>query len=141
MPRSALNTESPVAAGDAPLPRSIRNGPRITLTCRCGEKTYVKYGEHWTCPRCGLGWNTRRIPLEQYAALRQAQLRYRRVPMAIALVSLACVVAFLVAGKPFGGLILVAFAVSAWSMFARPLHKRKYRRALAELPSWEIEPD
>jgi hypothetical protein len=63
------------------------------------------------------------------------------MPLAISLGALACIVAFLIAGKPFGGLILVAFAASAWSMFVRPLHKRKYRRALADLPSWEIEPD
>ncbi len=44
-------------------------------------------------------------------------------------------------GKPFAGLILVAFAATAWSMFARPLHKRRYREALAKLPRWEIEPD
>ncbi|HET9718661.1 MAG TPA: hypothetical protein VFP55_01150 [Solirubrobacteraceae bacterium] len=129
------------ALDDAPLPRSIRRGPRITLTCRCGERSYLSYGERWTCPKCGLAWNTRRIPLEQYAALRATQLRYRRVPLAISVLSLICIVAFLVAGKPFGGLILVGFAVSAWSMFARPFHKRKYRQALAELPSWEIEPE
>jgi hypothetical protein len=55
--------------------------------------------------------------------------------------ALACIVAFLIAGKALGGLIIVAFGATAWSMFARPLHKRRHRRALAELPSWEIEPD
>jgi hypothetical protein len=123
------------------LPRSVRRGPRITLTCKCGEKNYVQYGEIWTCDTCGKRWNTRKIPLEEYAALRSTQLKLRRIPIVISALSLLCVAVFIVAGQPFGGLILVGFAVSAWSMFVRPLHKRKYREALAKLPSWEIEPE
>jgi hypothetical protein len=123
------------------LPRSVRRGPRITLTCKCGEKEYVQYGETWTCDRCGKRWNTRKIPLEQYAAIRATQLRFRRIPIIISVLSLLCVAAFIIGGKPMGGLILVAFGATAWSMFARPFHRRKYREAVAKLPSWEIEPD
>ena len=123
------------------LPRSVRRGPRITLTCECGEVSYLEYGERWTCERCGRTWDTRRIPLEQYAQLRRTQLRFRRVPLAISVLSLACVVAFVLIGKAIGGVVLVAFAMTAWSMFVRPLHKRRYRRALASLPTWQIEPE
>jgi hypothetical protein len=132
-------TVEPASGPD--LPRSIRHGPRITLTCECGEHDYVQYGERWTCDKCGRTWNTLRIPLEQYAEIRRTQLRFRRIPIAVSVLSLACVLAFVIAGKPFGGLILVGFAATAWSMFARPFHKRRYREALAKLPSWEIEPD
>jgi hypothetical protein len=128
-------------AATSELPRSIRHGPRITLTCKCGEKNYLQYGERWTCDKCGRSWNTLRIPLEQYAEIRRTQLRFRRIPIAVSALSLVCIVAFVIAGKPFGGLILVGFAATAWSMFARPFHKRRYREALAKLPSWEIEPD
>ncbi len=93
---------------EAPLPRSVRRGPRITLTCKCGERTYVAYGERWTCPKCGRSWNTRKIPMDQYAALRRTQLKYRRVPIAVSFLALACIVAFIIAGKAFGGLVLVA---------------------------------
>jgi hypothetical protein len=123
------------------LPRSIRKGPRITITCKCGEVNYLQYGEQWTCPKCKKRWNTRKIPLEEYAELRRVQLRQRRIPIAVSLVVLACVVVFIVLGKAYGGLILVGFAASAWSMFVRPFHKRRYREKLAKLPSWEIEPD
>ncbi len=123
------------------LPRSVRHGPRITLTCKCGEVNYLQYGEEWTCDKCGKHWNTRKIPLEDYMAIRHAQLRSRRIPIIVSTMSLICIVAFIVAGKAFGGLILVAFAATAWSMFVRPFHKRKYREAIAKLPSWEIEPD
>jgi hypothetical protein len=123
------------------LPRSVRRGPRITLTCHCGEVHYLQYGERWTCATCGRTWDTERIPLDEYLALRRVQLRYRRIPIAISVIALACVVGFLVAGKGLAGLVVVAFALTAWSMFARPFHRRRYREALAQLPSWDIEPE
>jgi hypothetical protein len=126
---------------DTALPRAIRRGPLITVTCRCGEQRYLHYGERWECEKCRRSWNTMRIPLEQYAEIRRTQLRFRRIPLAISVLSLACLIAFAVIGRAVGGLILVGFAATAWSMFARPLHKRRYRQAIAKLPSWEIEPD
>jgi hypothetical protein len=123
------------------LPRSVRRGPRITLTCKCGERNYLRYGERWTCAKCGRTWNTRQIPLEQYAEIRRTQLRFRRIPITISVLALICVITFIIMGKAFGGLIVVAFGASAWSMFARPLHKRRFRKAIADLPSWEIEPE
>ncbi len=128
-------------ATDPALPRSVRRGPRITLTCRCGERNYLRYGERWTCGKCGRTWNTRKIPVEQYVEIRRTQLRYRRIPIAISVLALICVIAFIIMGKAFGGLIVVAFGATAWSMFARPLHKKRFRRAIADLPSWEIEPE
>ncbi len=128
-------------AAEAVLPRSVRRGPRITLTCKCGERNYLRYGERWTCEKCGRTWNTRQIPLESYAQIRRTQMRYRRIPIAISVLALICVIAFIIMGQAFGGLVVVAFGATAWSMFARPLHKKRFRRAIAELPSWEIEPE
>jgi hypothetical protein len=128
-------------SGESALPRAVRRGPLITLTCKCGERRYLRYGESWKCEQCGRTWNTLRIPQEQYAEIRRAQLRFRRVPLAISALSLACLVTFIALGRAAGGLILVGFAATAWSMFVRPLHKRRYRKALAKLPSWEIEPE
>ena len=128
-------------AGESDLPRSIRRGPRITVECECGEKRYLQYGERWTCEKCGRTWNTRQIPLEEYAALRRTQLRYRRVPLLIATLSLVCVVVFILLGQAAGGLIVVAFGATAWSMFGHPFHKRRYREQLAKIPSWKIEPE
>jgi ribosomal protein S27AE len=133
--------QSTDVASETVLPRSVRRGPRITLTCKCGEQNYLHYGERWTCGKCGRTWNTRQIPLEQYAEIRRTQMRYRRIPIAISVLALICVVAFIIMGKAFGGLVVVAFAATAWSMFARPLHKKRFRRAIADLPSWNIEPE
>jgi hypothetical protein len=124
-----------------PLPSSIRRGPRITLTCECGERRYLRYGERWTCEKCGRTWNTARIPVEQYAAIRATQLRYRRVPLIISTLALICIVVFVIVGKALGGLIIVALVASTWGMFFRPIYQRRYREALSDLPSWQIEPE
>ena len=50
-------------------------------------------------------------------------------------------IACIVVGKALGGLLVVAILATTWSMFFRPLHRRRYRAALAELPTWQIEPE
>jgi hypothetical protein len=129
------------APASSEIPRSVRRGPRITLACECGEKQYLHYGERWTCEACGRTWDTTKIPIEQYAAIRSTQLRFRRVPLAISVLALVAVIACIVVGKALGGLLVIAILATTWSMFFRPLHRRRYREALAELPSWQIEPD
>jgi hypothetical protein len=123
------------------LPRSVRRGPPITLTCECGETRYLRYGERWQCERCSRSWDTAKIPVDDYAAIRRTQLRFRRIPLVISTLALVCVVAFIIVGKALGGLLLVAVVATTWSMFFRPLHRRRYREALADLPTWQIEPD
>jgi hypothetical protein len=125
----------------ADLPRSVRRGPLITIDCECGERRQLHYGDRWTCEKCGRTWNTRKIPLEEYAELRRTQLRYRRVPVIIAALSLVCVITFIVVGKALGGLLIVAFAATSWSMFGHPFYKRRYREQLAKVPTWKIEPE
>ena len=125
----------------ATIPKSVRRGPPITLTCECGETRYLRYGERWTCEKCSRSWDTAKIPVDHYAAIRRTQLRFRRVPLVISVLALACVVAFIIVGKALGGLLLVAVVATTWSMFFRPLHRRRYREALADLPTWQIEPD
>jgi len=123
------------------IPRSVRRGPAITLSCECGASRQLHYGERWTCETCGRSWDTTKIPLDQYAAIRATQLRYRRAPIAVSVLALAAVIACVVVGKALGGLLVVAILASSWSMFFRPLHRRRYRQALADLPTWQIEPD
>jgi len=135
-PVSFIMDDDPVA-----VPRSVRRGPPITITCECGERRYLHYGERWGCEGCGRIWNTTRIPIEQYAEIRRTQLRFRRVPIAISFLALVCVVAFIIAGRALGGLVVVALGATTWSMFFRPVYKRRYRAALAKLPSWEIAPE
>jgi hypothetical protein len=123
------------------IPRSVRRGPPITLTCECGDTRHLRYGERWTCEKCSRSWDTAKIPVDQYTAIRATQLRFRRVPIAISVLALAAVIACIVVGKALGGLLVVAILATSWSMFFRPLHRRRYREALADLPTWQIEPD
>ncbi|MGI8714793.1 MAG: hypothetical protein ACR2NR_16750 [Solirubrobacteraceae bacterium] len=63
------------------------------------------------------------------------------MPIAISALALVCVIVCIAVGKALGALLLVAIVATTWSMFFRPIHRRQYRAAIAELPSWEIEPD
>ena len=138
------HTAAPVPAAapaPPPLPRSIRRGPPITVNCRCGEQRRLQYGERWRCESCGRSWSTLQIPLESYAQLRAVQLRHRRAPMAISVLSLLCIVAGVLLHRALGGLIIVAIVLSTWSMFFRPLYLRRHRTALGELPTWTLTPE
>jgi len=127
--------------GEADLPRSIRRGPPITIGCECGERRDLHYGERWTCEKCGRTWNTRRIPLEDYATLRRMQLRYRRVPLAVAAIVIAALIALVILGKAFSGILLFGLAAIGWNTYGRPYWKRRYLRAIENRPSWTIEPE
>src|SRR3954469_23378455 len=62
-------------------PGSVLGGPPIAVTCECGEKRDLRYGEAWTCERCGRRWDTNQIPREDYEAVRRTQLRFRVLPV------------------------------------------------------------
>jgi hypothetical protein len=125
--------------GEADLPRAIRRGPPITIGCECGERRDLHYGERWTCEKCGRTWNTRRIPLEEYAHLRRTQLRYRLIPLAAAALVIASLIALVVLGRAFSGILFAALVAMGWSTYGRPRWKRRYLKAIAERPSWNIE--
>ena len=130
-----------VEPAESEVPKTIRRGPLITVTCDCGEVNYLHYGARWTCPSCGRTWDTNQIPIEQYAELRATQLRFRRVPIIVSTLVLACVVAFIIIGKALGGLLLVAVIATTWNIFFRPVYKRRYQAALKDLPTWSLKPE
>jgi hypothetical protein len=83
-----------------------------------------------------------KIPLEEYAAIRRTQLRYRMVPLAAGLLLLVGAIVFFLTGRAYGALIAVPFLLASWATFGRPFWRTRYRRALAKnLPTWEIESD
>jgi hypothetical protein len=136
-----MGTSGALTSMDPDLPRSVRRGPPITIGCECGERRDLHYGERWTCEKCGRIWNTQRIPLEEYAELRRTQLRFRWIPLAAAGLVIAALIALIVLGKAFSGILLVALAAVAWSTYGRPQWKRRYLEAIANRPSWTIEPE
>jgi hypothetical protein len=131
-----------MASGQAELPRSVRKGPPITVTCECGQKRDLQYGEQWQCEGCGRRYDTRKIPIDEYAAIRRTQLRYRMIPLATGLFLLAAMIGFFIAGSAFSALVAVAFVGASWMMFGRPFYRSKYRKALGKnLPTWNLKAD
>src|SRR3954452_7853191 len=64
-------------------PGSVLGGPPIAVTCECGEKRDLRYGEVWACETCGRRWDTNRIPRDEYEAVRRTPLRFRVLPVAL----------------------------------------------------------
>ena len=131
-----------MATKEAKLPRSVRKGPLITVTCECGQRRELRYGEQWRCEACGRRYDTSKIPLDEYAAIRRTQLRYRMFPLASCLVLLAGTIVFFATGRTFGALIAVPLLLASWAVFGRPIYRSRYRRALSRnTPTWEIKSD
>jgi hypothetical protein len=131
-----------MAQTEAQLPRSVRKGPLITVTCECGEHRELRYGERWKCDGCGRRFDTGKIPVEEYAAIRRTQLRYRMIPLISGLVLLIGDIAFFLSGKTYGALIAIPFLLASWVMLGRPFFRSRYRRKLTQnMPSWNIKAD
>ena len=41
----------------------------------------------------------------------------------------------------FSVFVLLPLAMMAWFIFVRPAHRKRYRRAIADLPRWELRPE
>jgi hypothetical protein len=122
-------------------PGWVLRGPPIAITCECGEKRDLHYGEAWTCERCGKRWNTQQIPAEQYELIRRTQLRFRVLPVVFGLVVASAAAFFTLTGNVFSVFILMPLAMMTWFIFIRPAHRMRYRRAIAELPRWTLRPE
>jgi hypothetical protein len=122
-------------------PGTVLRGPPIAVTCRCGEKRDLRHGEAWTCERCGRRWNTAQIPAEQYEAIRRTQLRFRVLPVVYGVIVAATAIFFSLTGNVFSVFVLLPMATLAWFVFVQPAHRRRYRRAIADLPSWKLRPE
>ena len=111
------------------------------MTCECGEKRDLAYGERWTCERCGRSWDTGRIPAATYEHIRRLSLRYRAVPVVFGAVVALLAIFFTLTGNIFGVFFLMPVALVLWFVFLRPLHRKRYRRAVKTLPRWELRAD
>jgi hypothetical protein len=131
-----------MATGEEQLPRSVQKGPLITLTCQCGARHELHYGEQWKCDGCGRRYDTRKIPLAEYKAIRRTQIRYRLFPLVTGVLLLIAVVIFFTAGRAFAGLIAIPFLLASWTTFGRPFYRSRYRKSLNKnLPEWDIKAD
>ena len=129
-----------VRIGDE-TPGAVTKGPPITVTCDCGERHELFYGERWTCPECGRAYDSGQIPPDEYAQIRRIQLRFRAVPIALGLTVAALAIVFTLTGNVVGVFFLMPVALVAWFVFVRPTHRKRYRAAIAELPRWDLRAD
>jgi hypothetical protein len=122
-------------------PGAILKGPPITVTCECGARRDLAYGERWQCESCGRSWDTARIPADQYEQIRRLSLRYRAVPIVLGALVALLAIFFTLTGNIFGVFFLMPVALIGWFVFLRPLHRKRYRTAIKTLPRWELRAD
>jgi hypothetical protein len=127
--------------GGGEQPGAVLKGPPITVTCECGEKRDLPYGERWQCESCGRTWDTGRIPREQYDAIRRLSMRFRALPIAFGSFVAAVAIFFTLTGNVFSVFFLLPIALTAWFVLLRPLHRKRYRQAVKTLPRWELRAD
>jgi hypothetical protein len=114
--------------------------PPITITCECGERKEVAYGDVWECEQCGRRWNTGQIPAAEYEGLLRTMRRFRLEVLAFALVAAAVLVPLIVfVNAAF--IFLAPIAAAGWLFLYLPHWRRKIRRAAGEAPKWELDPE
>jgi hypothetical protein len=140
-PEQDAATRAQQAAERREDPGAVLRGPPISIACECGAKHDVRYGETWTCEACGRRWNTAQIPAQDYARIRNLQLRYRAVPVALGLLIAAVAIFFSLTGNVFSVFFLVPVGLLTWFVVVRPVHRKRYRAAIAQLPRWDLRPE
>jgi hypothetical protein len=119
-------------------PGTVLRGPPLTITCTCGRKAKLRYGDTWTCEGCKRTWNTGRIPHEEYDRIRRVQLRFRLLPITLGLVVVSAAAFFIVSGNARGVFVLLPIALLSWFGFLRAPHRRRYRKAIASRQKWTL---
>lgn len=72
--------------------------------------------------------------------IRNLQLRFRGLPVALGLAVSAAAVFFTMTGNTMAVFALIPAALVCWMLYLRPAHRARYRRAIAELPRWDLHP-
>jgi len=114
--------------------------PPITISCECGEKRDVAYGERWQCEKCGRSWNTAQIPVEEYELLLRRVRRHKLEALGLAGGAAAVLVPLIIfVSATFIG--LVPLAMMGWLLVFLPRWRRRYRRTARTAPRWQLHPD
>ena len=89
-------------------------------------------------PECGATYDTGRVPRGAVRAIRRVQRRFRAVPIALGAPRRRAGIFFTLTGNSFGVFFLLPLGAATWFAFIRPLHRRRYRAAIADLPRWDL---
>jgi hypothetical protein len=115
------------------------SGPPITITCDCGERRAVAYGERWRCEHCGRSWNTRQIPVEEYESLLRRMRRHKLEAVGAGAVVAVVLISLIVYSQRF--MLLVPAVMSVWLFVFLPYWRRRYRRTASGSPQWQLHPE
>jgi len=114
--------------------------PRITLRCDCGAEGMARYGERWTCPKCGKSYDTAHIPSEDYEQIRLLDRRYRYGSFAVVSVLAVLVLVVALTGQVIPIFAGLAVTLLSWFLYIKPLVHRRHKRAVRALTrSWNLE--
>jgi hypothetical protein len=120
-------------------PGSVLRGPPVTITCACGQKHSVPYGEVWTCEGCGRTWDTGQIPRAEYEAIRRITWKFRLLPIVFGLLVATAALFFILTGNAISVFVLLPLSLMVWFTFLRGAHRRRYRAALADRQRWRLD--
>ena len=113
------------------LPGAALRGPLLTITCTCGRKQKLPFGDVWTCDGCGRAWDTNGLPRGEYEAIRRLQLRYRMLPVLFGLLVVGFAALFTLTGNAGAVVLLLPLALICWFTLLRDAHRRRFRNAVA----------
>jgi len=114
--------------------------PPITISCECGEKRDVAYGERWHCEKCGRSWNTAQIPAEEYERLLRSVRRHKLEVLVLAAVAAAVLIP-LIAVVSARFIALIPLVMAAWLFLILPRWRWRYRRTARDAPRWQLHPE
>jgi hypothetical protein len=115
--------------------------PPISLRCDCGAEGKAAYGERWRCDRCGREYDTSHIPAADYRAIMSLRRRYQAVGWVLAVIVAAFVLFLAIANQPLQLLAGLPLILVGWFLYVRPLLRRRFRKAIANRPTWELHAD
>ena len=114
-------------------------GPRITVTCECGEQTKVHYGTRFACEGCDRVYDTSRIPSGDYDRLASVVRRFRYAGWAFGAVLALISLWLLTQGQVITLIVGMMSIMFIWWSYGRPFVRGRYQRALARLPRWDLK--
>jgi hypothetical protein len=120
-------------------PGTVLRGPPIAITCACGRRQAVRYGDAWTCPDCSRVWDTSDVPREDYEEIRRITLRFRVLPVVLGLLVATVALFFILTGNGTAVFVLLPLSLMVWFTFLRDAHRRRYRAALAQRRRWRLD--
>jgi hypothetical protein len=114
-------------------------GPRITVTCECGQQTKVHYGDRFECEGCDRAYDTSKIPSADYERLASVVRRFRYAGWAFGVVLALAALWLLTQGQEIVLIIGMMSILFIWWSYGRPFVRGRYHRALSTLPRWELK--